>query len=213
MFAAYKIADENSTNVEPTEEFLQNPSYNSMPVSSSTICQVSSSDSENGSSTDDGKVCEVARRRSPSPKKVEYFYEDRQRKKEYLKLTELPHRAVPSYKIGRNFKRFAPNKKKVFRRYFNVKRIKKLALNPIPLMDEKVEKDEAMRIHLIKNSQEIDKWIDYIDYKVVVNILCGRFLIFFFSRKRLHWLLENRKKRRSWKSLKKRCTSIPATSN
>jgi hypothetical protein len=161
MFAAYKIADESSTNVEPTEQFLQNPSYNSIPVSSSTICQISSDSSIESDGED-----EVPRRRSPSPKKVEYFYEDRQRKKEYLKLTELPHRAVPSYKIARNFKRFAPNKKKVFRRYFNVKRIKKLALDLVPLLDEKEEKDEAMRIHLIKNSQEIDKWIEYIDYKV-----------------------------------------------
>jgi hypothetical protein len=168
MFAAYKIAEDNPTNVEPTGEFLQNSSYNSIPVSSSTICQISS-DSESvskQSDQSDGEEEEV-RRRSPSPKKVEYFYVDRDRKKEYLKLNELPHRAVPLYKISRNFKR--SSKKRVFRRYFNVKRIKKLAsVNPVPLMDETIEKDETMRIHLIKNPSEIDKWIEYINYKVKV---------------------------------------------
>lgn len=168
MFPAYKALVEEPVTVEANEEFLQNPSYDTIPVSSATLTQQISSDS--GSSDSEGEIKDESRdlqeyKKPPSPVKVEYFYEDRARKKEYLKLDMLPNRATPFYKITRNFKRFAQNKK-TFRRYFKAKRIKKLLQDPVRLLDEKVEKDEEMRIFLIKNSEEVDKWIEYIGYKV-----------------------------------------------
>lgn len=94
------------------------------------------------------------------------FYVDRERKREYLKLDFLPVRAVPFYKVTKNFKRFAQSHKRSFRRYFKVKRIKRLTQDPTRLIDEKVSKDEEMRIFLIKNPQDVEKWIEYIAYKV-----------------------------------------------
>lgn len=166
MFPAYKNETQKGENQEADKEFLQNPSYDTIPVSSATIAQEISSDSES-SDASGNEVHEIAMKefkKSPSPQKVEYFYEDRERKKEYLKLNELPRRAVPFYKVTRLYKRFGA--RKPFRRYFKSKRIKKLLKSTGRLLDEKVEKDEALRIHLIKNSQEVDKWIEYIAYKV-----------------------------------------------
>ena len=163
MFPAYKNEVKKGEHLEIDKEFLQNPSYDTIPVSASTIAQEISSDSESS----ENEVQEVVMKefkKSPSPQKVEYFYEDRERKKEYLKLNKLPRRAVPFYKVTRLYKRFGA--RKPFRRYFKSKRIKKLLKSTGRLLDEKVEKDEALRIHLIKNSQEVDKWIEYIANKV-----------------------------------------------
>lgn len=168
MFPAYKASVEDAVIVEPSKEFLQNPSYDTIPVTSSTIAQEISSESEISSEGEieyESKQLQEYRKKSPSPPKVEHFYEDLDRKKEYLKLDCLPYRAIPSYKVTRNFKRFA-YQKKTFRRYFKVKRIKKLLQDPVRLLDEKVEKDEELRIFLIKNPQEVEKWIEYIEYKV-----------------------------------------------
>lgn len=169
MFPAYKSSADDSVTVEPSKEFLQNPSYDTIPVTSSTIAQQISSDSDSSEDSEgeikDGPKELQEYRKTPSPPKVVYFYEDLDRKKEYLKLDVLPNRAIPFYKITRNFKRFGL-KKKTFRRYFKVKRIKKLLQNPARMLDEKVEKDEEMRIFLIKNSQEVEKWIEYVEYKV-----------------------------------------------
>ena len=170
MFPAYKLNSGDSSTVEPeiSTEFLHNPSYDTIPVSSTSISVQISSSSDSSS---DGKIQETKRfkaicNRPPSPLVVEDFYEDRERKKEYLKLDFLPNRAVPFYKVSSNFKRFTQGKKTTFRRYFKVKRIKKLMATPVRALDEKSEKDEELRIYLIKNSQEVDKWIEYINFKV-----------------------------------------------
>lgn len=172
MFPAYKndsTVETSATEPLTSKEFLQNPSYDTIPVTSSTVAQLISSDSDSSDSEgeikDDSKNVQVYKKKSPSPPKVEYFYVDTDRKKEYLKLNFLPNRAVPFYKITRNFKRFAQSKR-TFRRYFKVKRIKKMLQDPVRMLDEKVEKDEELRIFLIKNSEEVDKWIEYIEYKV-----------------------------------------------
>jgi hypothetical protein len=170
MFPAYSKISGESTSVEPTasNEFLHNPSYDTIPVSSSTIGQPISSSSDSSDSEEYMKVVEDYKK-PPSPPKVELFYVDRERKKEYLKLEFLPHRAVPFYKVTKKFKRFAQSNKRTFRRYFKVKRIKKLTEDPERLIDEKVAKDDELRIYLIKNSQEVDKWIEYIAFKVRQN--------------------------------------------
>lgn len=172
MFPAYVKFSDNSTTVEPqtSKEFLQNPSYDSIPVSSATVSQQISSSSESSS---DGEIGESKTfenyERPDTPPKIDIFYLDSDRKKEYLKLDTLPNRATPFYKISRPYKRFAKsNNKSSFRRYFKVKRLKKegQCKDPKRLLDEKESRDEEMRIYLIKNTQDVEKWIDYIKYKV-----------------------------------------------
>lgn len=173
MFPAYKSQD--STNIEPptSKEFLQNPSYDTIPVTSSTIAHQIESSSESESSDGEIKTVNDAakyKKKSPTPPAVEQFYIDRERNKTYLKLDFLCNRAVPFYKVRRNFKRFAQSNKNgsasTFRRYFKTKRVKKLCQDPARQIDEKASKDEEMRIHLIKNWQDVDKWTEYIEYKV-----------------------------------------------
>lgn len=170
MFPAYKAQDLTSCDAQTSKEFLQNPSYDTIPVSSATLAQdISSSDfSSDGEIVDDARNLQVYKK-PPSPPKIEIFYIDRERKKEYLKLDVLPIRAVPFYRVSRYFKRFAHTNRKPFRRYFKVKRVKKLAQDTERKLDDKQTKDEELRIYLIKNSQEVDKWIEYIEYKVSFN--------------------------------------------
>lgn len=168
MFPAYKSQDSELLEPHTSKEFLQNPSYDTIPVSSSTIAQEipSSSDSSDSDGEIEAESIQVYKQ-PPMIPKIEIFYIDCERKKEYLKLDFLPKRAVPFYKVTRNFKRFATTNKKTFRRYFKVKRIKKLTQDSVTrLLDEKPSKDEELRIYLIKNSQEVDKWIEYIEFKV-----------------------------------------------
>lgn len=168
MFPAYSKLSVESTSAEPTTstDFLHNPSYDTIPVSSSTIGQLisSSSDSSDCELLTGGKSYDF--KEPPALPKVEIYYIDRERKKEYLKLDFLPNRAVPFYKVTRKFKRFAQSNKRSFRRYFKVKRIKKLNEPQERLIDEKVTKDEELRIYLVQNSSDVDKWIEYIAYKV-----------------------------------------------
>ena len=179
MFPAYKIQE--STNVEPqtSKEFLQNPSYDSIPVTSSTVAQQITSSSESESSdgvieiVTESKYLQKYKKKSPTPPTVEHFYIDRERNKTYLKLDFLCNRAVPFYKVRKDLKRFTQSKNNrsggsglAFRRYFKAKRIKKLNKEPAKLIDEKISEDEERRIYLIKNSQDVDKWIEYIKYKV-----------------------------------------------
>lgn len=181
MFPAYSKLSGDSAYVEAStsKEFLQNPSYDTIPVSSSTIGQLITSSSDSSDNEQYLKEVEEVKERPPSPQKVENFYIDRERKKDYLKLDFLPHRAVPFYKITRNFKRFAQSNRRKFRRYFKVKRIKLLNEDPAQLIDEKASKDEELRLYLIKNSQDVGKWIEYIAYKVRILIRLSRDLLNF----------------------------------
>lgn len=167
MFPAYKGQDSTSIEPETSKEFLQNPSYDAIPVSAETLAEVISSSelSSDGEVSDDARYLKVYKK-PPSPPKVEIFYVDRERKKEYLKLQSLPIRAVPFYRVSRFYKRFAQNNRKPFRRYFKAKRVKKLTQDTGRKLDDKQTKDEELRIYLIKNSSDIDKWIEYIAYKV-----------------------------------------------
>lgn len=175
MFPAYVKFSQDSIEVEPktSKEFLQNPSYDSIPVSSATIPQEISSDSESSSSAETkNKTYEFLEydrkddKKPPTPpRNTEVFFVDRKRQKDYLKMSFLPNRAIPFYKISRSLKHFGQPKRK-FRRYFKVKRIKKLLNEPKKLLDEKVSHDEEMRIYLIKNSHDVEKWIEFIKQKV-----------------------------------------------
>lgn len=169
MFPAYvQFSKDTKADVQPqtSKEFLQNNSYSTIPVAPVTI----SSDSDFSSDTDHEirtKAMRKLPKKSPTPPKVEIFFVDRDRKKEYLKLSVLPYRAVPFYRVSRYFRNFStPYKYRSFRRYFKVKRIKKLTQEPKKLLDDNVSQDEEMRIYLIKNSHEVDKWIEFIQHKV-----------------------------------------------
>lgn len=172
MFPAYVQFSKDTADVQPqtSKEFLQNPSYSTISVSSSTVPVPISSDSDFSSDSEDEirtKAVGKQPKKSPTPPKVEIFFVDRDRKKEYLKLSVLPYRAVPFYKISRCFRNFStPHRHRTFRRYYKTKRIKKLTQEPKKLLDDNVSQDEEMRIYLIKNSHEVDKWIEFIQHKV-----------------------------------------------
>lgn len=168
MFPAYsKISQESKDETsQVSKEFLQNPSYDTIPVTSSTVAQPISSSSESES---EGEIYAKAVQnyvRQETPPKVELFYIDKDRKKDYLKLDTLPNRAVPFYRVPRYFKRFAQSNRGVFKRYFKVKRLKKLTHDPKRLIDEKASKDEELRLYLVRNSSDVDKWLEYIEYAV-----------------------------------------------
>lgn len=178
MFPAYKTQDLSNVELQTSRDFLQNPSYDTIPVTSSTIAQQITSSSESESSNGEYKhVSESVdlttfKKKPPTPPATESFYIDRERNKTYLKLDFLSNRAVPFYTIRKDLKRFTRSNKggSTFRRYFKAKKVKKLskemAKDPERLIDDKASKDEEMRIFLIKNSQDVEKWIEYIAYKV-----------------------------------------------
>lgn len=167
MFAAYKDKDEPKTSTDDGN-FLENPSFTSVPIVSGSMEISSSSDDDSEEEDKNTKVLAIKERSSP-PRPVKItIYEDRQRSKEYLKMDSLPSRCVPWYeksKFSFSSDRQGIGKKK-FRRYFNVKRIKKLMTNPVRMLDDSTDKEDDMRVYLLRNSHEIEKWIEYIQYKV-----------------------------------------------
>lgn len=218
MFPAYKSQDLSAEDSQTCKEFLQNPSYNAIPVTSSLNTQQISSSSDSSDFEDDRQqekiVNKVKKPQTPPP--IEVFYVDRARTRDYLKLEFLPNRAVPFYKIKKRFNLVSQSNKGKFRRYYNVKRIKKLVQDPERLIDEKVSKDEEMRLYLIRNSQEVDKWIEYISYKVSKTSL-KTFSVFKLHKKyyrnKCHLHLENKLRKSNWKSSKKLSTSTKTTRN
>jgi hypothetical protein len=172
MFAAYKLSE---NEVAPTEsgEFLQNQSYesSSLPPSASTVdCvqNISSDETFSSSSSEDeagdnSKAVQIYHK--PPPTKLEVFYEDREPRREYLKMDSMPKRALPYYHTSRyrltpGFRRTA----KKFKRYFNQKKDKKHKKGVA--MEIETDKSEELRLHLIRNQNDIDKWKEFIDLKV-----------------------------------------------
>lgn len=181
MFPAYKTEDLTPAKPKISNEFLQNNSYDSIPVTSSIVAQQISSNSDSESPEEVNSL--VHKKSLPDPPETESYYIDRERNKTYLKLDFLCNRAVPFYRIRKNYKNFAQsnrNGSKVsFRRYFKTKRVKKLNKDHERLIDEKVTSDEEMRLYLVKNPQDVDKWMEYIEYKVLINsyVAFHRFVI------------------------------------
>lgn len=175
MFPAYRNGEGTSQAIDidkPEQEnqnFLENQSYTSIPVDQKLV-EDSSSSSDSENDKNDGKVERLMlKERSSSPIEPPrmYFFEDRQRRKEYLQMESLPFRAVPMFnrlrkrKIGSDSRH---NQK--FKRYFKSNKIKKLLLDTGRLLDSKETDEEEMRIFLTKNPHEVDKWIEYIQYQV-----------------------------------------------
>lgn len=165
MFPAYNL---NSETIKPEtgDQFLQNRSYDVLPVSLKELCEVISS-SESSSESNDSLI-PPPDEKDPAPKTIslaDICYIDCDRKKEYLKLKSLPYRAIPFYEISKTYERNIKSRK--YKRYFKSKKVKKL-LNTAGTNSsvDVAAKDEAMRINLIKNPHQIDKWLQYIKFKV-----------------------------------------------
>lgn len=178
MFAAYK--NENSeeskgiTKEVPTE-FLQNPSFpsleNAVVPSTSNFEEITSSESsesESEKSEDDKKV--VVPYKKLQPPKVELYYIDIEPRKEYLKLESMPARCLPRYRLSYRFKLYTPTydfSSSKFQRYFKIKKKKKKADKAEKLDKDAIEKE--LNLYLIQNPNDIDKWLEYIQYRVSSN--------------------------------------------
>lgn len=173
MFAAYKsenIEENKEISKEVNTEFLENASFpsleNAVVPSTSYFEEISSSSSEESeSSSEDEKKSVVVYRKLP-PSKVEY-YVDVEPRMEYLKLESMPARCLPKYRLSYRFKLYTPtynfNSTK-FKRYFKIKKKKKKAEKAEKLDKDTVEKE--LNFYLIQNPNDIDKWLEYIQYRV-----------------------------------------------
>ena len=168
MFPAYKNNSNTPENVD--DLFLSNPSYDTIPIitSSALIQEISDSSSES-----DDELMEIVSKETKIPDKViesiksTIFFIDSDRKKEYLKLDSLPFRAIPYY--NRTFKVFRVKTKKFKRYYKNTKKLNKLKESKSSIEEQK-QLDEELRLYLVKNPQDVDKWIEYIEYKVFIKL-------------------------------------------
>jgi hypothetical protein len=164
MFAAYKneISESSELTQKINDEFLSNPSFESCLVPSTS--HIISSSSESDSSEEEKKAI-VIYKKPPSPPKAEVFYIDDEPRKEYLKLQTLPARCLPRYRLSYRFSLVDPkfNLSKKFKRYFHVKKKKDKA--DTITMDTSTTGEE-LRIYLSKNSDDFDKWQEYIDHEV-----------------------------------------------
>lgn len=170
MFAAYKSANLTESNDQIKEVdggFLQNQSFESSLVpSTSQLQEISSSSlSESESESEDEKKAVAIYRKPPSPK-TQLFYVDSEPRREYLKMDSLPVRCLPRYRLSHKFSLFARkynNNSTKFRRYFRVKKSKKGDVGD--KMDVSVAGEE-LRIFLSKNPNNVEKWFQYIQYQV-----------------------------------------------
>ncbi|CRK89603.1 CLUMA_CG003270, isoform A [Clunio marinus] len=173
MFPAYK--DQVTSRVKSiNSNFLENQSFEKITFTPTIDVDLISSSSKSSVESDiDDNVHKIShvREHQGTVSETKYFYEDFERKKEYLKLNSLPSRAVPLYKVPKYVKRFVQfNYTGKNNRYFKDKRIRKLNREKKDKLNAVSEKDEEMRIHLIKNSQEVNKWIEYIEYKDIISL-------------------------------------------
>jgi hypothetical protein len=175
MFAAYKNENSEETSEiakEVSSEFLQNPSFATLETavvpSTSHLEEISSSSSESESedSENDNEKKVIIYKKLP-PEKVEY-YVDVEPRKEYLKLESLPARCLPRYRLSHRFRLYTPTYNKnttKFRRYFRIKKKSKKKADKAEKLDkDTTEKD--LNLYLIKNPNDIDKWLEYIQYRV-----------------------------------------------
>lgn len=170
MFAAYRADDGSSQPVDTPENpiFLENQSYTSIPIDQRAV-DGSSSSSDSDSGNEQQKYPMLRDRpEAPIEPPTMYFYEDRERKKEYLKMESLPARAVAMHnRLKRRIHLSGSHHGKKFKRYFKSKRIRALLKDGTErMLDSEKNNEEEMRLFLTRNPHEVDKWIEYIDYKV-----------------------------------------------
>lgn len=171
MFAAYRTEDGISQPADqPTNPiFLENQSYTSIPVDQRAVDGSSSSsdsDSENEQKSNPPMLRDRPEATIEPP--TIHFYEDRERRKEYLKMESLPARAVPMHnRLKRRINLSGSFHGKKFKRYFKSKKIKALLKDGTErMLDSEKNNEEEMRLFLTRNPHEVDKWIEFINYKV-----------------------------------------------
>jgi hypothetical protein len=171
MFAAYKSVDSSLNEVTevPNNEFLSNSSFNVVPLNS--ITEQISSDSDDYSEDESNsknlqQAVQIYNRKEP--RKEQCFYIDKEARKEYLKMECLPIRALPFYKISRRKKLFQHAYGKgagKFKRYFNAaKSSRKIKMGK--KVEEEESIDDELRLHLSRNPNDIEKWIEFINKQV-----------------------------------------------
>lgn len=174
MFPAYKT-NNSSENKSNNEVVTFNSTLDtSLVPSTSKLQDISSSSSWDDSDSDDFEEFKEKKNdqvvvvyKKPTSPKAEIFYIDDEPRKEYLKMDSLPYRCLPLYRLSRRFslfkRKFDPNSSK-FRRYFKVN--KKKRKNKDELKLDSTITGENLRIHLSKNPNDLEKWMEFIQYQV-----------------------------------------------
>jgi hypothetical protein len=170
MFSAYSTSDQVSKSEDKI--FLQNSSFLSLPSTSHqhALEEISSLSESSSETEDNSKALKIYHKKPSPPLSEKLYYEDKEPRKEYLKLDTLPLRCVPFYKSSRKklIPYYSSHKRMKFRRYYNKKSSKKNAF----MTDDDVK--EQLRLHLSKNPNDIEKWIEFIQYKVM-HYICNIF--------------------------------------
>ena len=158
MFAAYRNEADDAKEPEKPE-FIPHTSFQDNSKALVRVISSESSESSNDSEDDQPKAIQYYKTK-PQITKVELFYLDKDQRIEYLKLDSLPKRVLPMYRILRRFAYYGKRRK--FRRYF--KRKEKASNKSL----DEPENDEGqkMKIYLNQNPNDVEKWIEYINYKV-----------------------------------------------
>ena len=158
MFAAYKEAIDDSNETEKPE-FIPHTSFQDNSKALVKVISSDSSKSSDDSEDEQPKAIQYYKSKPPSTK-VEIYYIDKDSRIEYLKLDSLPKRVLPFYKILRRYAFYG--KKKKFKRYFK----RKDKTSKKSLDDSEDDEGKQMQNYLNKNPNDVEKWIEYINYKV-----------------------------------------------
>jgi len=170
MFAAYRNDEES----QEKPEFVPNPSFEDTSRALVRVISSDSSDSSDDSEDDQPKAIQYYRTK-PQSTKVELYYFDKDPRIEYLKLESLPRRVLPMYRILRRYNFMIYGKRKKFKRYFK----KKDKTSKKSLDEPENDEGQQMKVYLNKNPNDVEKWIEYINYKV--SILCHFNLWIYFN--------------------------------
>lgn len=163
MFAAYRTDTDDAKEPEKPE-FIPHTSF--QDNSKALVKVISSNSSDSSDSEDEQPKAIQYYRTKPQSTKIELYYFDKDPRSEYLKLESLPKRVLPMYRILRRFAYHG--KKRKFRRYF--KRKDKSAKKQL----DEPENDEGqkMKLYLKQHPNDVEKWIEYINYKVCITFCC-----------------------------------------
>ncbi|KAL7027572.1 hypothetical protein ACKWTF_005487 [Chironomus riparius] len=161
MFAAYRKDADDAKDAE-TSEFIPHTSF--QDNSKALVKVISSDSSESANDSDDNQPKAIQYYKTkPQSTKVELYYLDKDQRIEYLKLESLPKRVLPLYRIMRRFAYYGKQRK--FRRYFK----KKEKTSKKSLDEPENDEGQQMKIYLNQNQNDIEKWIEYINYKHIIS--------------------------------------------
>ena len=142
-------------------DWLQNETYDSIPVASSSI-QLFPQESieDEPEATKETRIKEV--KNPPVDQFSKLFYEHNKRAKEFLNMINLPRSALPKYHRSR----YSSPKKEPFIRYYKqLKKIKKLNRASERDQEELSVKEENFRQQLAKYPHDEEQWLKYYQFK------------------------------------------------